>query len=197
LPNEPFNPIARKTRSGFTAALAGTGDAVTDPKWFDGYSGQSANELVALASEYRIDSIVLAFEQALLEKLSSVALSDLNEVELTVLAVEALEREVNNGGYHQFFLNAAEHASSIVAALERIDCPNTAKISQAAIAHLGVQPPFTIEQVQIALEQDTDGNLIDVLSDRCDPLYYDSGEPIADRLFAYIRAKSHAIQLGK
>jgi Domain of unknown function (DUF4375) len=170
---------------------------VTESKWFDGYSGQSTDELLALESEYRIDSVVLAFEQAILEKSASVGLSELNEAERTVLAVEALEREVNNGGYHQFFLNSAEHASSIVAALERIDCPNTAKISQAAIAHLGLHQPFTTEQVQTALDQDTDGNLIDFLSDRCDQPYYNSGEPIADRLFAYIRAKGHAIKLGK
>jgi hypothetical protein len=169
---------------------------VTDLKWFDGYSGQSADELIGAASAYRIDSIVLAFEQALLGKADSVGLPELNEAERTVLAVEALEREVNNGGYHQFFLNTPEHASSVVAALERIDCPNTAKISQAAIAHLGLRQPFTTEQVQIALDLDAGGNLIAVLGDRCDQLYYSSGEPIADRLFAYIRANSHAIRLG-
>ena len=169
---------------------------MNDLKWLDGYSGQSVDELIALASEYRIDSIVLAFEQALQEKAVSVGLSGLSEVELTVLAVEALEREVNNGGYHQFFLNAPEFASCIVAALDRIGCPNTAKISQAALAHLGVRQPLTTAQIQIALDQNTEGKLDSILSERCDPLYYNSGESIERRLLEFIRANAHAIELG-
>jgi hypothetical protein len=42
-----------------------------DVKWLDRYSGQSVEELIALAPEYRVDSIVLAFEEALLHKMGS------------------------------------------------------------------------------------------------------------------------------
>jgi hypothetical protein len=73
-------------------------------KWLDGYSGQSAGQLVALASEYRVDSIVSAF-------------------------------------------------------------------------------------------RDRDGKLIEVLIDRCDGPYFDSCEPIADRLFAYVSANCGSIRL--
>ena len=90
-------------------------------KWLEGYSGQGVDELIAFASEYRVDSIVLAFEQALQQSTHRIGLSKLHEAELTILAVEALEREVNNGGYHQFFLNTPEYAPFIVAALQRID----------------------------------------------------------------------------
>ena len=68
-------------------------------KWLDGYSGETIDELIALAGSHRIDSIVLAIEEALLRR----ELGELNEAETTVLAIEALEREVNNGGYHRFF----------------------------------------------------------------------------------------------
>lgn len=61
-----------------------------------GYSGQTTDELIALASNYRIDSIVLAFEQALDQR--SLA-RELTVEESWILAIEALEREVNNGGY--------------------------------------------------------------------------------------------------
>jgi hypothetical protein len=47
-----------------------------------------------------VDSIVSAFEEAVQIRARLAGLSSLNEVELTILAVEALEREVNNGGYH-------------------------------------------------------------------------------------------------
>jgi hypothetical protein len=84
------------------------GDAVSELKWFDAYSGQSVDELIAFASQYWVDSIVLACEQAFQQTAERVGITRLNKTELTVLAVEALEREVINGGYHQFFLNTPE-----------------------------------------------------------------------------------------
>ena len=54
--------------------------------WLDGYSGQTTDELIALEGEYRTDSLVLAFEQALMAK------DELTDEEKVVLAVEALER---------------------------------------------------------------------------------------------------------
>jgi hypothetical protein len=41
------------------------GEMMYDLKWLEGYSGQTTEELIALEGEYRIDSLVLAFEQAL------------------------------------------------------------------------------------------------------------------------------------
>ena len=34
-------------------------------KWFDAYGGQTTEQLLALEGEYRTDSLVLAFEQAI------------------------------------------------------------------------------------------------------------------------------------
>ncbi len=86
--------------------------------FLESYDGQSTDELIALESSHRVDSLVLAFEQALLTKDYPTA------EEQVVLAVEALEREVNNGGYSQFFVNSSrEYSSLVVEALEAIDCP--------------------------------------------------------------------------
>lgn len=164
-------------------------------KWLDGYGGQSVDELVALASEYRIDSIVLAFEDAIQRTTGRDNLSGLSEAELTILVVESLEREVNNGGYHQFFLNTPEYAPFAVAAMTRIDCPKTAEISARAVSLFGLPQAFTAGQVEAALAKDPDGKLVEVLVDECDGPYYDSGEPIADRLFAYIGANRGSIRL--
>jgi hypothetical protein len=164
-------------------------------KWLDGYSRQSTDALIALAGEHRIDSIVLAFESGIQDKAAQQGSSALSEAELTVLTIEALEREVNNGGYHQFFLNTPEYASNAVAALRRIDCPRTADITAQAVSLLGVQEPFTAEHIQSVLDNDSDGHLIEVLTERCDRAYDETGEPIADRLFAYIRANRGAVRL--
>lgn len=170
---------------------------MADLKWLEGYAGQSVDELIDMASEYRIDSIVLAFEQAIQATTNRDRLSELSEGELTILAVEALEREVNNGGYHQFFLNTPEYAPHIVAALQRIGCTRTADISTLSISLIGLRHPFTTERVEAALEDDPDGTLIEILIDKCDGPYYDSGEPIADRLFAYIRDNRGSIRIRK
>ena len=107
---------------------------MADQKWLEGYSGQSVDQLIAMAADHRIDSIVLAFESALMQRADLADLSAFNEAELTILAVEAMEREVNNGGYHQFFLNTPEYAPHLVAASQRIGCPQTATISAKAIS---------------------------------------------------------------
>lgn len=164
-------------------------------RWLDAYSGQSVDELIAFASQYRVDSIVLAFDQALQQMAERIGLAQLNEVELTIVAVEALEREVNNGGYHQFFLNTPEYAPFVVAALKRIRCPKTSDISASAISLLGLGQQFTTNQIQMALNEDIAGDLIKILYDQCDRPYYDCDEPITDRLFAFICTHRSSIRL--
>ena len=41
---------------------------MSDPRWLDGYAGQSTDDLIALDGAYRTDSVVLAFEAAILAK---------------------------------------------------------------------------------------------------------------------------------
>jgi len=78
-----------------------------------------------LEGKYRIDSLVLAFEQAISRKAARAGDRRLANEERVRLAVEALEREVNNGGYDQFFLNPS--ASVIVDSQSSFRCEKTAK----------------------------------------------------------------------
>ena len=169
---------------------------MADHKWLDGYSGESVDQLIALADSHRIDSIVVAMEQALQVRAGDVGLSGLSEPEVTVLAVEAMEREVNNGGYHQFFLNTPEFAPLIVDALRRIACPKTAEISAKAISLVGLRQPFGVADVEKALSGDAGGRLVETLSEECDAAYYKSGEPIADRLFDFVRIHAASVRLA-
>ena len=87
-------------------------------EWLDGYSGQSVEQLLSLEGKSRTDSLVLAFEQAISQRAEGADNQGLTNTEHVVLAVEALEREVNNGGYHQFFTNSSrEFAPTIVDSL--------------------------------------------------------------------------------
>jgi hypothetical protein len=161
--------------------------------WLDGYSGQTVEELLALEGKYRIDSLVLAFEQAIGQKGKRDESQGLTDEERIVLAVEAMEREVNNGGYNQFFTNSSrEFAPTIVDSLQRIGCKKTANITQRAIKALGVLD-LTAEAVDIVMASDDEQRLAKL--NRCDDAYYKNAEPIAERLFAFIKANKAGIRL--
>jgi uncharacterized protein DUF4375 len=164
---------------------------VPDLKWLDRFAGQGVDELLSLEDEYRKDSLVLAFEFALDAKSTRIGADRLSPTELVILAVEALEREVNNGGYRLFFENSSRRYSPlIVRGLERIKCFETAKITQRAIDALHL-PELTVGAIEVAIgvaNRDRDEEL-----NRCDELYYSSREDIAGRLFAFIRANKSEI----
>jgi hypothetical protein len=161
------------------------------PGWLEGYSGQTVDELLSLEGKYRIDSLVLAFEEAIGRKRKRDASQVLTGVERIVLAVEALEREVNNGGYDQFFTNSSlEFASTVVESLQRIGCERTAKLTQKAIRALGVSNP-TEEAIEAVMA--TEDKLRRAKLRLCDVVYYGKAEPIAERLFAFI--KDHAAEI--
>jgi Domain of unknown function (DUF4375) len=151
-------------------------------EWLD-YTGQSAAELLAAEGKYRIDSLCCAFEWALRKKAGTAA--DLTDEELVVLAVEAIEREVNNGGYRQFFANSS-HVYSLIAvdALGRIGCPETASFTKKAVEALKLKT-VTPRSVQKEIAKENPER--DEILEACDNAYYNSGEPIAGRLFAFIK----------
>lgn len=160
--------------------------------WLDGYSGQTVDELLALEGSHRVDSLLLAFEEAINRKAARVGEDNLPMEERIVLVVEALEREVNNGGYDQFFVNSMEYAPFIVEALQRIGCPKMAAITQRAIAALQL-PVVSIEEIEKVIYDDNDRR--DKILGECDGQYYDYPESIENNLLAYIKANRGKITL--
>lgn len=82
--------------------------------WLEEYSDQSTEKLLALEGKFRTDSIIAAFQAALDQKLAREGKEALSEAEWTVLAMEALENEVNNNGYSGFFINSSKEYASII-----------------------------------------------------------------------------------
>lgn len=160
-------------------------------EWLAGYGGQTTEELLALEHQYRIDSLVSAFEQGLQARAGDRALS---KEERYVLAIEALEREVNNGGYRQFFMNSSnEFVDVIVEALQAIGCSETAAVAKQAIEVLGVEEPPTGPRVEaVVLEGD---DRIDQELGKCTDQYFQSGEPIASLLFAWIKLNADRVRV--
>lgn len=163
-----------------------------DQKFLAAYGGETTEQLLALEGEYRIDSLVLAFEEGIQR---SSALRPTSKEERCVLAVEALEREVNNGGYSQFFVNSSNEFVDVVGqALLAIGCPRTALITQDAIAVLDVPGPLTGATAEAVILADNPAVLQALGS--CDDRYFSNDEPIADRLFAWIKQNQAAIRVG-
>jgi len=157
------------------------------------YSGESVDQLLALEDTYRIDSLVLAFEWGIMIRAERDGYETLTTAEMTVLAIEALEAQVNNGGYSQFFFNTTnQYISVIVPALLRIGCVKVAAITEEAIAALGT-PPLSDSQIQHAVCDYTDA-AARTLSD-CSNRFFDYPEPIEHMLFAFIKENKSEIRL--
>ena len=102
-------------------------------------SRKSVDDLLVLANGDEIE-FLQSLEMAIQQKSERIGEDDLSEEEIIVLAVEALEREVNNGGYSQFFVNSSREFTPImVYALVRIGCPETSEITKRAVKAAGFQ----------------------------------------------------------
>jgi hypothetical protein len=79
--------------------------------WLD-YTGQDTAQILACKGTHRIDSLLCALEQAIQLRQNKIP---------DVATTPEVEREVNNGGYHQFFANSScKYALTVVHALESI-----------------------------------------------------------------------------
>ena len=164
-------------------------------RWLDAYAGQTTDQLIALEAEYRTDSLVIAFEQALMTKAVCDGVASLTAEERVVLAVEAVEREVNNGGFEQLFTDASKAlAPYFVESLEAIGAGEAETLTRQAIEALGIEGPLTIEAIDRAMDRESDAR-DDALAD-CDDRYYDLAGDLAGHVFAYIKANRARIRLG-
>lgn len=163
---------------------------MADLTWFDGYSGQTTEELLALEGKYRTDSLVVAFEDAIQRRESE----GLTGEEATVLAIEALEREVNNGGYSQFFLNSScAYAPIVVNGLRQIGCSEAAALTQKAIDALGVRGELTAEAIEAVMV--TENEERDTAFAECDARYFERVGDLSAPLLEYIKKHRDRIRL--
>jgi len=160
---------------------------------FIAYSGETTDELLDYPAQGQRDSLVRAFEEGLQRKALRTGERALSKEERIVLAVRALDREVNNGGYDQFFRNTSKNfAPEIVQSLARIGCRRTAKITQKAMSALRVAP-LTVARIDAAMKE-TNGERTRQL-ERCDELFYRTPQGISRRLFAFVKSNRNRIRL--
>jgi Domain of unknown function (DUF4375) len=163
-------------------------------RWFDSYAGQTTSELIAVEGDFRTDSLVLAFEQALEQKAARVGDEGLTEEERVVLAVEALEREVSSGGFGSFLINPSKaYAAVIVSALHRIGSAPVAMLTEEAIDILGIEGPITVDAIDRAMEGENGDR--DARLEECDDRYYAMAEDLSGPLLSFIKGNRNRIVL--
>ncbi len=159
------------------------------------YGGQSTAQLISLAPAYRLDSVIQAFEMGIGQKEQRLGSGSLTTSELTVLAVEDVEREVNADGFDGLFRNASrEHAPYFVASLEAIGRSDVADLVRRAIAalRLGKQPLSSGAIDRVMARGSTRR---DEAFDELDTEYWKIAGDLASDLFAYIQAHANEIDL--
>jgi Domain of unknown function (DUF4375) len=169
---------------------------MSEQGWLDGYAGQTTDELIALDDAYRTDSIVLAFEAAIRSKAARMGgPQHLTDAERVILAVEALEREVNSDGYDGLFRNASQQVPDVVSSLEVIGSDAVAALTRSAISVLKIEGPITAEAVESAMEEEDDER--DDRLDDLDQAYQQTAGDLADPLLAFIKTHRDQITLAR
>lgn len=113
------------------------------------------------------------------------SLENLSDSEKTVLYVNILEREVNNGGFGQFFYNSSgQYAHEILGAYQKIEAYKTADIINRAINLFPTLPvPKNWETRQdIVLEIDSDAGLWNELDNE----FYKYEDNISDLTIKFV-----------
>lgn len=110
-------------------------------------------------------------------------------------AIWAVESEVNNGGFSQYFSNSsAESASFVVEALETIGAPRTADICKRAIA---AAFPAGLPRATATIRS-VAADFPDETLEKLEPLdqeFFAYPHSLTDLLFAYVTA--HPEEFGK
>ena len=103
-------------------------------------------------------------------------------------AIWTLEGEVNNGGFHQYFLNSAgETANFGPHALRRIGAKSTAEIAERALRVVSPEPLPEDQVVRQAILEALDDETIDEL-ESLDAEFYSYPDDLTALLFEFVRA---------
>ena len=155
-----------------------------------GYDGQTAAELLACKHSHNIYSLMWEFEQGVRAKRDQHGHESLTNAEWLILAIMALNCEVNNGGYQQFFFNSSrEFVPIVIDCLLRIQCHATAAITEKAIAALGLTELSGDTAREAIYMEDP---VRDEILHYCDREFYKLVE-IGPKLFSFLEAHQDEI----
>ncbi len=159
---------------------------MSEEKWFENDKGLSVKELVAIESKYRTDSIVCAIEEIVSFKDDNDV--DINAEELLVLAIEAMEREVNNGGFSQFFSNNSwRFTPYLVDCLSKIGSTQAKEMAEKAITALDIGNLTDATEYYKNMQNAIENEAVLEKLEAIDKQYYAMDENIAGLIFEFIK----------
>lgn len=122
---------------------------------------------------------------------AALGFAHLSEAEQVAFMVDALEREVNNGGFAQFFSNSSgDHALQAPAALRAIGAPKMAGIVARALAVFGPDGPSPDRDVRHEQLDRLEGSGDETWS-ACDAEFCEYPEDLAALLRRFVTSRRH------
>ena len=155
------------------------------------YSGETPQELFDYLAQGQHHALVQAFCEGIRRKAKRRGEKALTPEERTVLAVTALEQEVYNGGYDQFFRNKSrKFVPIIVESLRRIGRKKEAEITKRALAALQLR---NMDERMVKTTMSKDDIIRDEQLQRCDQEFYGIRKGMAEYLYSFIKANRDRI----
>jgi hypothetical protein len=175
-------------------AKFGLGHRLVD--FFDdeyGEFGSSTDEILSREGSTNSLKLLGALIWRLNQKSDAIGYNQLTDVEKKILAIDALEMEVNNGGFDQYFFNSpGDLSQTALIALRDIGALGAAKILDKAINIFPNSEPPQDRSDRQKLMMSLSDKVAPIWED-CDLEFYRLEENIGDLLFAY--AKSNRTEI--
>ncbi len=113
----------------------------------------------------------------------------LNEQQRVFYITQALEMEVNNGGFAQFFFNSSgEFANELVSSFEKIGAMKTAEICKKAISIYGDEVPTDRDERQdvISPDDEKEEERIEEILNECDDAFFEYEDNLVELNYQFI-----------
>lgn len=177
------SPEARRTILVFR-----NGSSLADLGWVDGYDGQSVDAVLAFADSEDARELLTVLEHAIQQRWEIVPEARTG-VENIVMAVMALIREVNNGGFDQFFRNSSRRWALFASdAMVHVGRRDAAKIAARALRAVRIPKDAGSEGLWETFDQrmNTPDARRDAVLNECDLLFW-SLAGLPESLLVYAR----------
>lgn len=144
--------------------------------------GQTVKEVLSHRGEVEDWELEANIGFILLDKEGKQGLSSLTTPERYIYAIGGMVREVNNGGFGQFFFNSS---GDLVPGLEAIGAVEAKKVAKQAVEIFGNPPSLDSETRIEHLGKITNDFELELWNE-CDSAFYDSSEQIDTMMLDYI-----------
>lgn len=113
----------------------------------------------------------------------------LNDEQRVLYITQALEEEVNNGGFSQFFFNSAgAFANELVASFEKIGAIKTAEICKKAISVFGAKVPTDRAEREdvISPDDEKEEERIEEFLNECDDAFFEYEDDLVELNYQFV-----------